>query len=196
MPGIMDEKDSYVRDDGEIEKDGSDVYKPEYAGDDVFPLVACCSGVSGVLGRTCPCFYDAFLSVVGWPKMPGIKVGMDQKDSCVDEEAHVLTMKYPIEHADNDSGMYKAEFAGNDAIDVVLPSIVGGYNMPGIMFGMELHESSYGSSWLSNELQVDPIMDEPMEMTAGGTCELVLCAKDDTLKFPGMAGFSVSACHP
>ena len=51
---------------------------------------------------------------------------MDQKDICVDEEAHVLTMKYLIEHADNDSGMYKAEFAGNDALDAVLPSIVGG----------------------------------------------------------------------
>ena len=37
--------------------------------------------------------------------------------------------------------------------------------MPGIMFGMELNESSYDSSWLSNELQIDPIMDEPVEMT-------------------------------
>ena len=38
-------------------------------------------------------FCDACLSVVGWPKMPGIKVVMDQKDSCVGEEALVLTMK-------------------------------------------------------------------------------------------------------
>ena len=94
--------------------------------------------------------------------MPGI---MDEKDGCVDEEAHVLTMKHPIEHADNDIGTDKAEFAGNDALGAVLPSIVGGYNMPGIMVGMELHDSGYDSSWLSNELQVDPIMDEPMEMT-------------------------------
>ena len=63
--------------------------------------------------------------------------------------------------------------------------------MPSVMFGMELHESSYDSSWLSNELQIDPIIDEPMAMTAGGTGELVLCAKDDTLKFLGMAGFPV-----
>ena len=40
MSGIMDEKDSYVRDEGEIEKDGSDVYTPEYAGDDVFLLLS------------------------------------------------------------------------------------------------------------------------------------------------------------
>ena len=138
-------------------------------------LFLCCLGLSGSLGISFPFPSDAFLSVVGWSKMPGI---MDEKGSCVDVEAHVLTMKYPIEHAGNDSGMYKAEFAGNDALDAVLPSIVGGYSMPGIMFG-------------SNELQFDPIMDELMEMTAGGTSELVLCAKDDTLKFLGMAGFPV-----
>ena len=38
--------------------------------------------------------------------MPGI---MDEKDGCVDEEAHVLTMKHPIEHADNHSGTDKAD---------------------------------------------------------------------------------------
>ena len=88
--------------------------------------------------------------------MPGI---MDEKDGCVYKEAHVLTMKHPIEHADNDSGTDKADFAGNDALGAVLPSIVGGYNMPGIMFGMELNESS------CDRLQIEPIMDEPMEMT-------------------------------
>ena len=85
---------------------------------------------------------------------------MDDTDGYVDEDAHVLTMKHPIEHADIDSGMYEAEFAGNDALGAVFPSIVGGYNMPGIMVGMEVHESDYDSSWLSNELQVDPIIDE------------------------------------
>ena len=112
----------------------------------------CCKGFSWSLGRIIPCPHDAFRSVVGWPKMPGIMVGMDQKDSCVDEEAHVLTMKYPIDHTDNDSGMYKAEVAGNDALDAVLRSIVGGYNMPCIMVGMDQKDSNYDTSRLSEDL--------------------------------------------
>ena len=78
----------------------------------------------------------------------------------------VLTLKYPIEHVDNGSGMYKAEVASNVALDAVLPSIVGGYNMPGIMVGMDQKDRNYDFSLLSGDLDIDPIIDEPMDTSA------------------------------
>ena len=94
---------------------GSDMCKTEFAGDD-----------------------DAFRAVipssVDKAKVPGIMVCMEHKDSNVGDDVQskrgVLTVKHHIQHADNGSGMCLAGFA-EDAPCALLPSIVGGYNMPG-----------------------------------------------------------------
>ena len=98
--------------------------------------------------------------------------------------------------ADNGNGTCNTEFAGDDAPRVELPSIIDGPKTPGIMVDTEEKDSnvgdevqskrgvlkypiahgdngtgmckaeSAGDDWLPDELQIDPIIDEPMEMTS------------------------------
>ena len=91
-----------------------------------------------------------------------------QASARVDVPTTPMTLKYTVEHADDGSGMCKAEYASDDAHGEISPSIVGGYTMPGIMFGMDQKESNSSDEVQSkrremsveDDLQIDPIMDE------------------------------------
>ena len=72
-----------------------------------------------------------------------------QTSARMDVPTAPMTLKYTIEHADDGSGMCKAGFARDDALCVIFPSIVGGYNMPGIMFGMDPKDNNS-----SDEVQI------------------------------------------
>ena len=70
----------------------------------------------------------------------------------------------------------RLDFASDDAPRVIFPSIVGGYNMPGIMFGMDQKDNNSSdevqikrrnvtavaddASCLFGDLEIDPIIDE------------------------------------
>ena len=145
---------------------GSGMCEDGFAGDDALYAV-------------CPSIDDN-------PEMPGT---MDQEDSDVREEAQskqrklmdeleldLLELKAWFEHSGDGSGMCKAGFASDDAPHVIFPSIVGGYNMPGIMFGMDQKDNNRSdevqikrcnvtavaddASCLFGDLEIDPIMDE------------------------------------
>ena len=103
--------------------------------------------------------------------------------------------EFSVVVADNGSGTCNTEFAVDDAPRVELPSI-DRPKMPGIMDDTEQKDSnvgddvqckrgvlkypiahgdngtgmckaeSAGDDWLSDELQIDPIIDEPREMTS------------------------------
>ena len=75
---------------------------------------------------------------------------------------------------DNGSGMCKTEHTGDDALDAVFPSIVDRHSASDIMVGIDQKDSNIcdevqrkrrkmsveDDEWLSNDLQIDPIIDE------------------------------------
>ena len=75
-------------------------------------------------------------SIVGRPKMPGSMVGTEEKDSNVGDEVQSKRGVLKYPIAHGDNGT-----------------------------GMCKAESA-GDDWLPDELQIDPIIDEPMEMTS------------------------------
>ena len=135
-----------------------------------------------------------FPSIVGRHEIPRNMVGMDPKDRCVNDEGQskrgVSTVKYLIEHVGNGSVVCKAGFASNDTLPAVFPSIVGGYNMPSIIFGMDQKDSNSSdevqirrcnvtavaddASWLSENLEIDPIIDTILD-EGGGINLLFFC---------------------
>ena len=90
-------------------------------------------------------------SIMDRPKMPGIMVDTEQKDSIVGDEMQSKrgVLKHHIQHAGNGIGTCKAESAGDD--------------------------------WLSDELHIDPIIDEPMGMTSPPVLEPISFAPGQAL---------------
>ena len=83
-------------------------------------------------------------------------------------------------NADNDSGMHKPGYPGDDVLSVVQVSVgvSGGLFLVFMMLSVLMSGSSrcqalwlawtdrsYDTSWLSEDLEIDPIMDEPIDKT-------------------------------
>ena len=61
---------------------------------------------------------------------------------------------------DNSSGTCTPGCSGDDALPAVFPSIVGGYNMPGIKFGMDQKDSNSCDEVQSKRYNVTAVDDE------------------------------------
>ena len=112
------------------------------------------------------------------PEMPGT---MDQKDSHEGAEgAGTLCVRLKgtgvstggRAHSSHDIGVHqlstlttevvcaRLEYASDDAPHVNFPSIVGGYNMPGIMFGMDQKDSNSSDEVLIKRCNVTAVADD------------------------------------
>ena len=121
MPGTMDQKDSNVRDEAQSKR------RKLMDESDIIPELR------------------------EWLEGAGSRVyaSMAQASARVDVPTAPMTLQYTIGHADDGSGMCKAGFASDDAPRVIFPSIVGGYNMPGIMFSVDQKDNNS-----SDEVQI------------------------------------------
>ena len=104
-----------------------------------------------------------FPSIVDNSEMPGT---MDQKDSTVRDEAQ--SKPRFLSTLTTAAACARLNSASGDAPRVIFHSIVGGYNMPGIMVGMDQKDSNSSDEVQSkrrkmsveDDLQIDPIIDE------------------------------------
>ena len=86
-----------------------------------------------------------------------------QASARVDVPTAPMTSKYTIEHADDGSGMCTAGFASDDAPRVIFPSIVGGYNMPGIMFCMDQKDSNSSERGADQAFRIGVMLSGPLK---------------------------------
>ena len=152
MPGTMDQKDSNVRDEAQSKRRRL-MNEMEIGISELRKWLEGAEG-AGSCAYACEAQASARVDVPTAPK----------------------TLEYSIEHADDGSGIFKTGFASDDAPHVIFPSTVGGYNMPGIMFGMDQKDSNSSdevqikrcnvtavvddASCLFRDLEIDPIMNE------------------------------------
>ena len=99
--------------------------------------------------------------------------------------------------ADNESGMCKVGFSGDDAPRAVIPSIVDKPKMPGIMVGMDQKDSNSSDEVQSKRCKVKVAVDDKAGFTAtvaipavyGEPIFIQMCAKWKTDRVHSVAPY-------